>query len=188
MARKKSEDKRIGLLEAAAKAVAENGVGATTAQIAKAAGVAEGSLFTYFETKDALLNELYMALKTEMLAVFMDGYPAQNGVEERARHIWNANLSWGLTHPARRKAMLQLSVSDKVTAENKRRGNELFGVVNATLRECITNPMLASLPLSFTGALLVSLADTTTEFILADPENGENYGVAGFEAFWNAIH
>ena len=34
MARKKSEDKRIGILEAAAKAVAENGVSATTAQIA----------------------------------------------------------------------------------------------------------------------------------------------------------
>ena len=188
MARKKSKDKRIGLLEAAAAAVAENGLSATTAQIAKAAGVAEGSLFTYFDTKDALFNELYMALKTELLAVFMDRYPTQSGVRERARHIWNANLDWGIAHPARRKAMLQLSVSDKVTAENKRRGNEIFAVVYDVLKECITSPTLAALPLSFTGALLSTLADTTIEFILADPSDRERYGIAGFEAFWNAIH
>jgi AcrR family transcriptional regulator len=187
MARQKSEDKRIGILEAAAKAVAENGVSATTAQIAKAAGVAEGSLFTYFDTKDALFNELYMALKAELFAVFMDGYPGDADVKRRVRHIWDANLNWGISHPAKRKAQQQLSVSERVTPENKKRGNDMFAEFSAVMRECITNPALAALPLSFTGALLTALADTTIDFVLATPGEQEKYSAAGFEAFWNAV-
>ena len=56
MARPKSEEKRLQLMLAAAEAVAERGVGAPTALIAKLAGVAEGTLFRYFPTKEALLN------------------------------------------------------------------------------------------------------------------------------------
>jgi AcrR family transcriptional regulator len=187
MARKKSEDKRIGILEAAAKAVAENGISATTAQIAKAAGVAEGSLFTYFDTKDALFNELYMMLKTDLLTVFNANYPAQSGVRERARYIWDANLNWGISQPAKRKAMLQLSVSERITSENKKRGTDMFAAISDMMREGTTNRALAALPLSFTGALLTALSDTTIDFVLANPEEREKYSTAGFEAFWNAI-
>ena len=46
MARPLSEEKREAILEAAAELVAQMGTGASTANIAKAAGVAEGTLFT----------------------------------------------------------------------------------------------------------------------------------------------
>jgi AcrR family transcriptional regulator len=187
MARQKSEDKHMAILEAAAKAVAENGVSATTAQIARAAGVAEGSLFTYFASKDALFNALYLTLKHELLNVFMEDYPSAADVRERTRHVWNANLRWGITSPAKRKAVQQLSVSERITVENKEQGNKMFTLVHALMREAITNAALAALPLSFAGALLASLAETTTDFILANPEDQEKYAAAGFEAFWNAI-
>ena len=48
MARPRSEDKRTAILEAATEVVAELGIGAPTAKVAKGAGVAEGTLFTYF--------------------------------------------------------------------------------------------------------------------------------------------
>ena len=46
MARPLSEAKRDAILAAAAQLVAAQGVGASTAQIAKAAKVAEGTVFT----------------------------------------------------------------------------------------------------------------------------------------------
>jgi len=55
MARPKSDDKRNAILAAAIEVVAEQGLAAPTAKIAKLAGVAEGSLFTYFATQDELL-------------------------------------------------------------------------------------------------------------------------------------
>jgi AcrR family transcriptional regulator len=51
MARPKSEDKRNAIMAAAIRVIAAQGLAAPTATIAKEAGVANGSLFNYFETK-----------------------------------------------------------------------------------------------------------------------------------------
>ncbi len=66
MARPKSEDKKQALLEAATAAFAQSGIAASTSAIARSAGVAEGTLFRYFATKDELLNELYLAIKLRL--------------------------------------------------------------------------------------------------------------------------
>ena len=47
MARAKSPEKRQVLLESAVREIAEAGLGASTAKIAKGAGLAEGTMFTY---------------------------------------------------------------------------------------------------------------------------------------------
>jgi acyl-CoA hydrolase len=60
MPRPKTGDKRAAILRAAAETIAEDGVGASTASIAKAAAVAEGPLFRYFPDKDNLLNERFL--------------------------------------------------------------------------------------------------------------------------------
>lgn len=56
MARPKSEDKKQALLEAATVAFAQSGIAASTSAIARSAGVAEGTLFRYFATKDELTS------------------------------------------------------------------------------------------------------------------------------------
>ena len=89
MARPLSEDKRTAILEAATEVVAVLGVGAPTAKIAKGAGVAEGTLFTYFATKDDLLNRLYLELKTDLRDAMMTGYPAGKSLVDRNRHVWD---------------------------------------------------------------------------------------------------
>src|SRR5579864_320739 len=75
MARPRSEDKRNAILAAAAQVIAEQGIGAPTARIARLAGVAEGTLFTYFDTKDELLNQLYLEIKAELREAMMATYP-----------------------------------------------------------------------------------------------------------------
>ena len=78
MARPLSEAKRDAILAAAAQLVAAQGVGASTAQIAKAAKVAEGTVFTYFETKDALLNALFVRLEERLVGpvAHRSGHPS----------------------------------------------------------------------------------------------------------------
>ena len=57
MARPKSEDKRNAILDAATRVFAECGLtAAPTSEISRRAGVADGPLFTYFKTKDDLIN------------------------------------------------------------------------------------------------------------------------------------
>src|ERR1700726_371394 len=109
MARPLSEEKRTAILEATAEVVAMLGVSAPTAKIAKEAGVAEGTLFTYFTNKDELLNQLYLELKLDLLDAMMTGYPAGKSLIVRNRHVWDRFIGWGSAHPLKRRAMRQLA-------------------------------------------------------------------------------
>ena len=187
MARPKSEDKRNALLAAATQVIAELGVSAPTARIAQLAGVAEGTLFTYFRTKDELLNELYLALKGELRDVMLPTYPRAESVKSRARHAWRKYIEWGVANPDKRKAMTQLSVSDRISERTRAASLEAFAEVNTLLRESIAHGALRDHPPAFAAAILGSLAETTMDFISREPKRAERYSAAGFEAFWNAI-
>jgi AcrR family transcriptional regulator len=187
MARPRSEDKRNAILAAAAQVVAEQGVSATTARIAKAAGVAEGSLFTYFSNKDELLNQLYLALKAELRDAMMSDYPASAGIEDRSRHVWSGYVQWGVARPCQRKVLAQLSVSDRITAQSKAIGMQAFADAKQIIHESISRGFLRDLPAEFVSAIMGALAEVTMDFMAADPANAERYGNAGFETFWHAI-
>ena len=136
MARPLSEDKRTAILEAATEVVAVLGVSAPTAKIAKGAGVAEGTLFTYFANKDELLNRLYLELKMDLRDAMMTGYPAGKSLNDRSRHVWDRYIGWGSAHPLKRRAMRQLAVSDRITEECKKLVADAFGEFNDMMREC----------------------------------------------------
>lgn len=102
MARPKSEDKKQALLEAATQAIAQSGIAASTAVIARNAGVAEGTLFRYFATKDELINTLYLHLKQDLCqSMIMELDRSITDAKMMTRFIWNSYISWGLNHPAR---------------------------------------------------------------------------------------
>src|SRR3979409_1217678 len=98
MAKPKSEDKRNAILSAATQVFAERGLGAPTAAITSAAGIAEGSLFTYFKTKDELINALYRELKLELADSMMSGFPRKQSVRHRLEHVWNGYVHWGVAN------------------------------------------------------------------------------------------
>jgi AcrR family transcriptional regulator len=187
VARPRSEDKRNAILEAATEIVAEQGVSAPTARIAKRAGVAEGSLFTYFENKDVLLNQLYLALKDDLRHAMLDGFPAAERLAVQARHVWNGYVDWGVANPQKHKAISQLGVSDRISPQSREAGMAGFSQVNAMLQESRAGGALKDQPPAFAGAVMASLADATMTFIQREPTMAERYKSAGFDAFWAAI-
>jgi AcrR family transcriptional regulator len=81
VARPKSEDRRNAILDAATRVFAERGLSAApTSEISKQAGVAEGTLFTYFNTKDGLINALYREIKLELADAMMSDFPRKKKV------------------------------------------------------------------------------------------------------------
>ena len=187
MARPRSEDKRNALLAAATQVFADDGINAPTARIAKAAGVAEGTLFTYFSNKDELLNQLYLDLKSELRGAMLSNYPRAADVKQRARHVWLAYIDWGVAHPHKRKVVAQLAVSDRITAGSKAVSAGAFAEFNAMVEESMAKGVLRDHPPAFMGAILVALAETTMDFMSKEPAAAEQYRTAGFEAFWRAV-
>jgi AcrR family transcriptional regulator len=187
MARPRSEDKRNAILAAAIEVIAEQGVAAPTARIARLAGVAEGTLFTYFDTKDDLLNQLYLEIKSELREVMMTRYPKAGSLQTRARHVWQKYVDWGVVQPAKRRALAQLSVSDRVSEHAKHTGMQAFADVNLLVQESIAKGVLRDYPPGFVSAIMSALAETTMDFITRDQAHADRYRSAGFDAFWNAI-
>src|SRR5258707_10352338 len=138
VARPKSEDKRNAILDAATRVFAERGLSAApTSEISKRAGVAEGTLFTYFETKDALINALYRSIKLELADAMMSGFPRKKNVRTRLRHVWDRYVNWGVTNPEQRKVLAQLQVSGRLSKEAIEAGGAPFGELQNRIREWI---------------------------------------------------
>src|SRR5260370_27473826 len=187
MARPLSEDKRTAILEAATEAVATLGVSAPTARIAKGAGVAEGTLFTYFANKDELLNRLYLELKMGLRDAVIAGYPAGKSLIDRSRHFWDRYIGWGSTYPLKRRALRQLAVSDRITEATKKLLGDAFGEVNDIMRESAAGGAMRHQPPAFVSAIMSAIADAAMDFIAREPAQPKRYTKAGFEPFWNAV-
>jgi AcrR family transcriptional regulator len=78
VARPKSEGKRNAILDAATRLFAERGLAAgPTSVISKRAEVAEGTLFTDFESKDDLIDARYREIKLELADAMMSDFPRE---------------------------------------------------------------------------------------------------------------
>src|ERR1700730_3409264 len=115
VARPKSDDKRNAIMAAATRVIVTQGLSAPTAVIAREAGVANGSLFTYFETKADLFNQLYLELKTGMATAALEGLPVGAEPREQLFHIWSNWMGWAVANPEKRRALAQLGVSEEIT-------------------------------------------------------------------------
>lgn len=187
MARPKSEDKRLALIDATTRAIAEFGLGAATSLIARKAGVAEGTLFRYFATKDVLFNEVYHHHKLTLGAELMKTYDRALSVKERSRGIWNTYIDWGLVNIDARKAMRQLAVSGKITKETLQKVLDEFPELRQLSNESIKNEQLTCGETPFADAIFFALAETTMEFAAREQENKKDYIAAGFDVMWRGM-
>ncbi len=188
MARPKSIDKRHAIMDAAARVIVARGLSAPTAVIAKEAGISNGSLFTYFRTKPDLFNHLYLQIKSEMIAMALTGIPAKASLRDEAAHVWSKWMEWATTNPEKRRALAQLSVSDLITPETRAAGHKIMAGFIDLMERMRAAGSLRNTPMSFAGALMNSLGDTTMDFMINDPANAKKHCKAGFETFWRAIN
>jgi AcrR family transcriptional regulator len=188
LARPKSDDKRTAILTAATKIFADRGLGAApTAAISKEAGIAEGTLFTYFKTKDDLVNALYREIKLDLAGAMLSDFPRTKDVRKKLRYVWDCYVNWGVAHPEQRKVLAQLSVSDILTKETRAAGSAPFAEVQATANEAIALHLFKDLPQAFIAACMQSLAETTMDFMAADSAGADRYRTLGFKLFWNGV-
>jgi AcrR family transcriptional regulator len=187
MAQTKKTDKRNAILVAATNLIAIHGLGAPTAKIAKAAGVSDGSLFTYFPDKDDLLNQLYGELKMELREAVLAAYPRTGTLKQQARHLWDILIDWNLKQPKKRRTMAQLNVSDRITSTSKQAGTDGWEDIAAMMQKVSAKGLLRDRPSTFSIKILLALSELTMDSILEFPKEADTYRQAGFDAFWNAV-
>ncbi len=95
-------ERQTQIAEAAIRLFLKEGVGVSTAAVAKAAKVSNGTLFNAFPTKQDLIDGIYLSVKHS----FFDAIALQDGETlDRAsiKRLWTAHLTWARNAPHHHK-------------------------------------------------------------------------------------
>ncbi len=95
-----TQSKEELLLETALKLFNEYGFHATpTSKITKEAGVSAGTLYNYFESKEDLINKLYIKTKIHFAEYMQKSWKESEDIKENFRLLWHLFIKWGLEYP-----------------------------------------------------------------------------------------
>ncbi|MEI8073783.1 MAG: TetR/AcrR family transcriptional regulator [Bacteroidota bacterium] len=79
--------------------VKQNGLaGITMSEIAKAANIATGTLYIYFESKEKLINELFTRSRKSSAEIYFKGYNASHPFKEGLQTIWFNLFNFRIEH------------------------------------------------------------------------------------------
>lgn len=165
---------------------AERGVGnAPTSAISAAAGVAEGTLFTYFKTKDELINELYRELRSEIDQKMAD-YPFTADTRTRLRFVWDRFLDLARKYPKRLKVQQQLRASGRLLRDAESPNMVIMELLHIS-KEGATMGGLQNASAEYLVLMFRAQAEATVEFIVAHPEMEAECRELGFRLVWRAL-
>jgi AcrR family transcriptional regulator len=165
---------------------AVRGIGhAPTSAISAAAGVAEGTLFTYFKSKDELLNELFRELRKELDRELAE-YPFTADARTRLRYIWDRYLSLAVKYPKRLKVLQQLRSSGRLLKDAEAPTMAIAEVLHCT-KEAAEMGGLHNVSAEFLVLLFRAQAEATAEFIGAHRELEAESREVGFQLVWRGL-
>jgi len=136
MVRKTSPEKRAHFLNSALKLFVQNGVQQTsTAEITQDAGTAAGTLFLYFPTKQALVDELILNIGREQSEYINARLQPSLPARETFLAIWQGSIRWFLEHMDAYKYFRQVKDSRLVRPLPRSRANTLATTLPPSKRD-----------------------------------------------------
>lgn len=159
----------------------DHGVNISTARIAQAAGVSNGTLFNYFPTKQALIDALYISIKND-LAEAVGTLPPDGSVAVRMRLVWDRWFAWARDHRDSHAVMNLLHQANLASPDAQQAGVEAIGGPASLLTEAMNSGTLVDLPLEYLAGLIQHQLDQAIMSELDD----EQANVA-FSVLWNGI-
>ena len=187
-------DKREKIIIAATALFEKDGFWNTsTANISKEAGIAAGTLFRYFATKEQLIDELFLELKKEVAACMYANTSEELDVKSRLQLIWNAYVRWNLDNPGKFVILEQLEVASRISSSVKSQVVDMNHFTVKTFQEGIKSGEVADYPILFLANFLGSSSNNVVRQLL-DPSKSAPTKKAtealidlGFAAFWKGI-
>lgn len=190
MVRTLSSKKRDDLLSAALKLFVENGVqNTTTAKIAAKAGIAAGTLFLYFPTKQDLINALILKISKEQSEAINALLAPSLSARDAFLTIWNGSIRWFIENKDAYAYVQQVRDSGTIPEAVVQESNSLFGYYYEAILKGHQEGSIKPLPVELIGGIIYQDIVAVMNLIRMQPdlEKQEAYIQQGFEIFWNGI-
>ena len=184
------KDKQEAILSTALTLFVRRGFfGTPTSLISKEAGVATGTLFFYFRTKEDLIDEIYRRVKAEAAQAMCKGISKETTAKAKLRKLGFNAVAWGIKNPEKLKFMEQFAHSPFVSTSAQEEGMSSFIFLKDLVQEGIregairkTDPELLFCMMASTLTGLIARASASD-----DPAERERIVEAGLDYVWNGM-
>lgn len=161
------------VIDAAVPLILAEGVGVSTAAIARAAGVSNGTLFNTFATKQALIDAIFLFAKGGMFDALMADF--SGGFDRTTLHrFWSNYLAWGRACPALRQIVTVLVESGLASEGARAQGEAMFAPLGAWFEEAFGRGVLCGPSVAYIGQLIL----LQTELVITENLTGEGESLA----------
>ena len=190
MPRQLNPERREKFLSAALQLFVTQGVhNTTTAEVARLAGSAAGTLFLYFPTKQSLINELILHITRQQSAhihaLLAQGQP----VRDAFFTIWSGTLRWFLQNPRAYQYVLQVRDSGIIEAAVIQESALYFDYYYTTIQQGLDEALIKPYPIDLIGEFLYQDLVAMMKILQRQP-GARQHGTLisqGFELFWDGI-
>lgn len=177
------------ILDTALRLFVEDGFqGTPTSKIAKEAGVANGTLFHYFATKETLIKELYIHVKNELNHYLFSKIDPNDDIKTNTKKVFTNAIHWCLANPAKFHFTHQVYFSPHVTkipAEVVQEQTKMHtNLIETAKAQGLLKPMPTDLIFSLVNSHMIGIY----QYILAQPETQQSEIIEqGFDMLWELI-
>jgi AcrR family transcriptional regulator len=183
-------DKKTAIMEAALKLFTERGFhGTSTAQISKEAGVATGTLFNYFPTKEDLINSLYFKVKGQLSQSMGKEIDAQSTFQNKSRKIWSNLINWGVDNQNEFLFVGQFCYSPYITKFTREEVMKEYVFLHELVNEGIKTGEIRDFSEELVIAMFYHASRTVVNLILdSDSSKDKNKFIDnGFQIIWKGL-
>lgn len=173
----------------ARKVIVENGFqDASISKIAKEAGIPVGSVYTYFKSKEELINEIFIGIKQEMGAYIFQDIEGQLSEKEELRVYWTRAVDFGLSQQEKFFFAEQFANSPLIQKANKEQVQQQFYKVFNLLESGINRGLLKPIDLFILHNIIyTNIVGTIKYFAQTEIVIIQNLKNQLFECCWDSI-
>ena len=183
-------DKQQEILKAALALFVEYGFhGTPTSMIAKRAGVANGTLFHYYKTKDELITALYVSVKKQMTECAAVDNTADLLLKETCKRFYTNALNWGLDNNTEFRFLQQFMNSPYTSLlppELKEQSHAWMEVIKMGIETRQIRPLSPDYIATILSSHLFGVNQYITNTTLSDTERKDIINES-FEMVWGMI-
>jgi AcrR family transcriptional regulator len=183
-------DRKTAILDTALVLFTTRGFqGTPTSLISREAGVATGTLFFYFKTKEDLIDELYRRIKSEAGTAIKEGIENERSIKEKIYRVGKNGIAWGLANPEKLRFMEQFAHSLFVSTTAHEEGMSHFLFLQDLIREGIKKGVIRNYDPNLLCTMLASSLSGLLAQVMATQgkEKQDLLIEQGLEFLWNGL-
>ena len=113
------------VLETTLELISEKELQATSMSlISKVSGISTGSIYHYFDSKEAIINELFKGIVKSQSDEVLEDFDSSKGIEVRFQVVWENFIKFAVKYSRAFQFIEQYSFSPYITDEVKKKVNE----------------------------------------------------------------